>query len=324
MLDSPGAAAIVAGDERRVRQILLNLVAERRQVHREGKRERHGPRVRRPETGARDFASRWPTGPGIPGRARSDVRARPPRQTASTTRTRWRHRPRTRHRRPRAGRRMGGTRWGATSILEPGSTFWAELELDAPSGANRDEHARAESLPWAYRPRVLVVEDTPGQRDCRGALPNLRRQRGRRRQRLRGACGACADDLRRGPDGLQDAGLDRYDTKTSRLLRRREADSHRHTPVIAMTAHAVAGAAEECLRSRDGRRTPRSRCAATSWCASCGVGSLPTTRAAALALAAWSGQVSLCATAAPACGSGRRACQGCATRGRLRFFFLAD
>jgi len=147
--------------------------------------------------------------------------------------------------------RMDGT-IGAESRPGRGSTFWFELPL--PQGteavvASVREAAAAgapaeDSLETAP---ILVAEDNPV--NCEIALRVLAR------------CGYRADavsDGRKALDALatrryaavlmdcQMPGMDGY--QTTRELRQRENGSQ-HTPVIAMTAHAMDGDRERCLQA---------------------------------------------------------------------------
>jgi signal transduction histidine kinase/CheY-like chemotaxis protein len=161
--------------------------------------------------------------------------------------------------------RMGGT-IGADSQLGDGSTFWFELDLpeaEAPDVPSEDRPAIAVEAPArasdqsalaatgprspSTEPLILLAEDNPVNRDIAVHLLE------------RGGFRVCAvSDGREALDAL-DAGhfdavlmdcqlpeVDGY--AVTRELRRREADGH-HTPVIAMTAHAMDGDRERCLQA---------------------------------------------------------------------------
>jgi signal transduction histidine kinase/FixJ family two-component response regulator len=95
---------------------------------------------------------------------------------------------------------------------------------------------------------VLVVEDSPVNRLVAGRV--LERS-GFRTQLVDDALQALeALDLRRFDAILMDCqmpGMDGYEA--TRELRRRERGGERHTPVIAMTAHAMTGDRERCLQA---------------------------------------------------------------------------
>jgi PAS domain S-box-containing protein len=144
---------------------------------------------------------------------------------------------------------MNGT-IGAASKPGAGSTFWVDIPFGAPLKAESEARpleisAVSEEPSWATPPRVLVAEDNPVNQMV--AVRTLER------------CGCKVDVVGNGRDALaaldrqrydavlmdcQMPGMDGYDATTE--LRRRETDG-RHTPVIAMTAHAMNGAAERCF-----------------------------------------------------------------------------
>jgi PAS domain S-box-containing protein len=144
---------------------------------------------------------------------------------------------------------MGGE-IGAASEPDAGSTFWFEVslpraEVAAARPASPERRARAAD-PAAPAPLVLLAEDSPVNRSV--AAHMLER------------CGVRTDVAANGREALaaleqcdydavlmdcQMPELDGYEATAQ--LRRREQALGRHTPVIAMTAHALSGDRERCL-----------------------------------------------------------------------------
>jgi CheY-like chemotaxis protein len=146
---------------------------------------------------------------------------------------------------------MGGT-IGASSEPGRGSTFWVELSLPEVATTQAGSPARDDRVVALSERRsdpnaalVLVVEDSPVNRLV--AVHVLER------------LGFRAHVVNDGREALQALSTQRYDAvlmdcqmpdidgyEATRELRRRENGS-RHTPVIAMTAHAMTGDRERCL-----------------------------------------------------------------------------
>jgi signal transduction histidine kinase/ActR/RegA family two-component response regulator len=145
---------------------------------------------------------------------------------------------------------MGGS-LGAESAPGQGSTFWFELELPAapaaepaPAAADRDRAPALRAGPGS--PIVLVVEDSPVNRLVATEVLERAGFRahavGDGREALRALMTASYDAVLM---DCQMPGIDGYEA--TRELRRREADWGLHTPVIAMTAHAMYGDRERCF-----------------------------------------------------------------------------
>jgi hypothetical protein len=158
---------------------------------------------------------------------------------------------------------MGGT-INAESTPGQGSTFWIDVELaaaaqgsdalavaaqgsDALATPTRDANGMAAAPSWSTAPLVLVAEDS--QINQIVATRVLER------------CGCRVKVVGDGNEALdalaaehydavlmdcQMPGMDGYDATSE--LRRRERGA-RHTPVIAMTAHAMTGDRERCIEA---------------------------------------------------------------------------
>jgi signal transduction histidine kinase/ActR/RegA family two-component response regulator len=143
---------------------------------------------------------------------------------------------------------MGGE-IGAESKPDSGSRFWFELDLPASAAATEPGHEQvvriSERRSSAAAALVLVVEDSPVNRVV--AVSVLERR------------GYRVHVVNDGREALQALATQRYDAvlmdcqmpdidgyEATRELRRRESGG-RHTPIIAMTAHAMTGDRERCI-----------------------------------------------------------------------------
>ena len=147
---------------------------------------------------------------------------------------------------------MGGTIGvhSVHSVPGAGSTFWIELPLPAAVAVNGQPSGvvgvtGTASPQWLTPPRLLVAED--GLVNQIVAVRTLK------------ACGCQTEVASDGVQALEMLSTRHYDAvlmdcqmpmmdgyQATAELRRRENGGH-HTPVIAMTAHAMVGAVEQCL-----------------------------------------------------------------------------
>jgi PAS domain S-box-containing protein len=144
---------------------------------------------------------------------------------------------------------MGGT-INADSTPGDGSTFWFEVDLAAPlaSRTSPQPTAAANGLSastWSTPPLVLVAEDSQINQIVAS--------------RVLERCGCRVDVVGDGAEALQALAAKRYDAvlmdcqmpgmdgyAATQEIRRREHGTW-HTPVIAMTAHAMTGDRERCI-----------------------------------------------------------------------------
>ena len=243
----PDAPQRVVGDGARVRQVLMNLVGNAVKFTAEGSVSVHvGQRHERGVDGVR--ISVVDTGIGID--AASMERMFEPFVQADVSTTR-----------KYGGNGLGlsiakelvelmGGIIGAESEPGHGSTFWFELPLPRVSVPRQSFRERGTTVTERSRPNadaslVLVVEDSPVNR-----LVTVR---------VLERCGFRVHVVNDGREALDALSMQRYEAvlmdcqmpeidgyEATRELRRREG-SERHTPVIAMTAHAMTGDRERCL-----------------------------------------------------------------------------
>ena len=244
-----GVETTVEGDARRVGQVLLNLVANAVKFTHRGTvvvRVSSAPAPARAMTIRCEVTD---TGIGVDAQTMGHIFEPFTQADASTT------------------RRYGGTglglaiakeladlmggRIGGESELGRGSTFWFELPLRAASDAVLAPAVRKHRMPArrldANAPTVMVVEDSPVNQLVA--------------RRLVESCGFHAHVVADGRQALDALATRHYDAvlmdcqmpeldgyETTRELRRREGTT-RHTPVIALTAHTMAGDRERCIKA---------------------------------------------------------------------------
>jgi CheY-like chemotaxis protein len=144
---------------------------------------------------------------------------------------------------------MGGT-IGAQSEPGRGSTFWFQLDLSPPLGSGavprspREETAAARQL-GATAPLVLVAEDSPVNQIV--AVRALERCGYRAQVVSDGRQALQALSTRRYAAVLMDCQMPVMDGYEATMRLRRDEGNDWHTPVIALTAHAMKDDREKCL-----------------------------------------------------------------------------
>ena len=244
----PGVPRRRHGDRRRLQQILLNLVSNAIKFTTDGAIGVRVSATSRPQSGVRARVEVTDTGIGVDPASLQHMFEPFTQADVSTTRL-------------FGGTGLGlaiarelvelmGGAIGAESEPGHGSTFWFEVELAAPlaSTATPTPHPRTLGTAESGRtdsPLVLVAEDS--QINQIVAVRALER------------CGCRALVVRTGVEAIEALAAQRYDAvlmdcqmpdmdgyEATAELRRREGTA-RHTPVIAMTAHAMDGDRQRCL-----------------------------------------------------------------------------
>lgn len=237
----------VKGDVTRLQQILTNYVANAVKFTSSGEVKLTARLVARDGNDIRVRFSVTDTGIGIPDEIQPKLFAKFVQADVSTT------------------RRFGGTGLGLAICRElaalmggsaglesrfgQGSEFWAEVPLALASEstpADRNEQ-RPAMLPLAWAPNVLLAEDNEVNRrvmsrlleklGCRVEVAENGDQALKRWE-------ASTFDL-----VLMDCQMPEVDGYEAAAAIRRVENGRSHTPIIAVTAHALAGDAERCYRA---------------------------------------------------------------------------
>jgi signal transduction histidine kinase/DNA-binding NarL/FixJ family response regulator/HPt (histidine-containing phosphotransfer) domain-containing protein len=155
---------------------------------------------------------------------------------------------------------MMGGRIGVESVLGQGSNFFFELPCGVATGQEtlatgiRETRMRVESgdgtrpreTPIRYGLRVLVAEDNPVNQKLVRLLLEKRRHQIEMVDNGQAAVDACmAHEFDIALVDIQMPILDGL--SATRIIRERQAPLGRHTPIVALTAHAMKGDRERCL-----------------------------------------------------------------------------
>jgi CheY-like chemotaxis protein len=236
----------IVGDERRVRQVLLNLLANAVKFTPEGTIT---VRVRTQQVDKDRCIIRWEvsdTGVGIPPEGLDQI-FDAYYQVENTARRRF------------GGTGVGlaicqhlvklqGGNIGVESVLGKGSTFWFDIPFARAASTAGSSTLEPKTEPILMRAKILVVED-----DATNQLVA---------RRLLEKLGHTVDLARNGIEAIEKVRSGDYDLvfmdcmmpemdgyEATREIRSLEAQGQRRVPIVALTANAMAGDRERCLAS---------------------------------------------------------------------------